>query len=113
MFVEGLIDLTFDDGTRRTLHPQRLGTQTAYMRCGFYGGTPDSGLHPGEYGGPPHLEWDRFDVTDPAVRRRLRGLDEHHCRVSYDSRETTGVLQPVEPDVYEACRDGAPGWSLW
>lgn len=113
IFCEGLVDLTFDDGTRRTLHLERLGAQSAYMTCGFYGGTPESGLHPGEYHGPPHVEWDRFDVTDPAVRLRLRGLDEHHCRVTYDDRTTTGVLQPVEPDVYEACRTGSPGWSLW
>jgi hypothetical protein len=112
VFVEGVIDLTFDDGTRRSLHLERVGAQTAFMRCGFYGGTPDSGLHPGQYAGPANVEWDRFDVTDPAVRLRLRGLDEHHCRVTYEGRQTTGILQPVEPDVYEACRDGAPGWGL-
>jgi hypothetical protein len=112
VFLEGEIDLTFDDGTHRRLHLERLGAQTAYMCCGFYGGTPESGLHPGEYSGPPHVEWDRFDVTDPAVRLRLRGLDEHHCRVTYEGRRTTGILQPVEPDVYEACRDGRPGWAL-
>lgn len=118
VFVEGLIDLTFNDGTERHLHLERLGSQTAYMRCGFYGGTPGSGLHPGEYDGPPRVEWDHFDVTRPEVRAALRGLDEHHCRVTEfrpggETRATTGILQPLEPDVYEACVAGRPGWALW
>ncbi|HVV09307.1 hypothetical protein [Amycolatopsis sp.] len=113
LFVEGLIDLTFDDGRRRSLHLRRLGNQTAFMCCGFYGGTPDKGLHPGEYGGPERTEWDQFDVTDSRVRLALRGLDEHHCVVTDGDHVTTGILQPVEPDVYEACLAGKPGWSLW
>jgi hypothetical protein len=114
IFLEGVVDLTFDDGARRSLHLERLGNQTAYMRCGFYGGTPVSQLFPGEYCGPAHVEWDRFDVNDATVRRRLRGLDEHHCRVTDGCRPlTTGILQPLEPDAYEACRAMRPGWSLW
>ncbi|CAN5201061.1 hypothetical protein BH09ACT10_BH09ACT10_08260 [soil metagenome] len=113
IFVEGVVDLTFDDGSERQLHLQRLGNQTAYMKCGFYGGTPDSGLRPGEYDGPERVEWDRFDVNDAAVRLKLRGLDEHHCVVTDGTRTTTGILQPLEPDVYEACVEGRPGWQLW
>ena len=101
----------------RTLHLQRLGDQTAYLRCGFYGGTPGEGLHHGEYDGPERVDWDRFDVTDPAVRRALRGLDEHHCRVRIVEAgrpdvETTGILQPLEPDARDACVAGKPGWEL-
>ncbi|MGQ0630170.1 MAG: hypothetical protein ACT4P1_03950 [Sporichthyaceae bacterium] len=117
IFVEGVVELTFDDGSRRTLHLERLGHQSAYLRCGFYGGTPVSascagGLHHGEYSGPARVEWDRFDVTDPSVRRALRGLDEHHCRVRWDGGSTTGILQPLEPDAYQACVAGKPGWEL-
>jgi hypothetical protein len=121
---EGLIGLTLSDGTTRHLHLERLGTQTAYLRCGFYGGTPDGpgaefpGLQHGEYYGPPRVEWDRYDVTDPVARLALRGLDEHHCRVREiggprDGCTTTGILQPLEPDAYEACVAGKPGWELW
>jgi len=112
-FIEGLIDLVFDDGQVRTLHLERLGSQTAYMRCGFYGGTPDKSLHHGQYDGPAHTEWDRFDVTDPGIRTQLTGLNEHHCKVTDGDHVTTGILQPVEPDAYEACLAGKPGWSLW
>lgn len=113
IFVEGIVDLTFEDGSVRQLHLQRLGNQTAYMRCGFYGGTPTSGLHPGEYRGPERVEWDHFDVADPLVRLKLRGLDEHHCLVTDGTRTTTGILQPLEPDVHQACVEGRPGWRLW
>lgn len=116
VFAEGLIDLTFSDGSTRHLHLERLGVQTAYLRCGFYGSTPvtsdGGGLHHGEYDGPPRVEWDRYDVTDPAVRLALRGVDEHHCRVTERSTVMTGILQPLEPDAYEACVAGKPGWSL-
>lgn len=112
VFTEGLVDLTLEDGWIRRLHLERLGDQTAYMRCGFYGGTPNAGLHHGEYSGPARVEWDRFDVTSATSRLALRGLDEHHCRVVEDGRETTGILQPLEPDAYEACAAGKPGWEL-
>ncbi|HUR75435.1 MAG TPA: hypothetical protein VMZ00_14235, partial [Sporichthya sp.] len=80
--------------------------------------TPEEGLQPGEYDGPPRVEWDRYDVTDPKVRLALRGLDQHHCRVTEtrpdgETRVTTGILQPLEPDAYEACAAGTPGWSFW
>jgi hypothetical protein len=116
IFTAGLIDLAFDDGSRRRLRLTRFGNQTAFMRCGFYGGTPGSGLGHGEYDGPELIEWDGFDVNDPAVRRELRGLDEHHCLVEQDGGDrpaATGVLQPLEPDVYLACVEGRPGWRLW
>jgi hypothetical protein len=112
VFTEGLVDLTLDDGSNRRLHLERLGDQTAYMRCGFYGGTPEAGLQHGEYAGPARVEWDQFDVTSPTARLALRGLDEHHCRIVDDGRETTGILQPLEPDVYEACAAEKPGWEL-
>jgi hypothetical protein len=114
VFVEGFVELTFDDGRTRNLRLERLGDQTAYLRCGFYGGTPDAGLHHGEYAGPARVEHDRFDVGSADTRLALRGLDEHHCRVTdLDSGAvTTGILQPLEPDAYEACVAGTRGWEL-
>ncbi|GAB25477.1 hypothetical protein GOPIP_084_00600 [Gordonia polyisoprenivorans NBRC 16320 = JCM 10675] len=112
VFTGGVLDLTLDDGSRRTLNLERIGNQTAYMKCGFYGGTPESGIHHGQYQGADRVEWDFFDVNDPAQRSRLSGLNEHHCRVSGNAVATTGVMQPLEPDVYQACVDGRPGWNL-
>ena len=116
IFLEGVVDFTLDDGQKCEVHFERLGHQTAYMRCGMYGGTPEGGIHHGQLTGrdlpQPRVEGDEYDLTDPAVRLALRGLDEHHCRISRGDQVTTGILQPLEPDAYLSCRDGAPGWSL-
>jgi hypothetical protein len=112
IFQQGEIDFTLADGTVKHVRFERLGHQTAYMRCGMYGGTPDKDLHHGMSGGMDSIEGDRFDVRRPEVRLALRGLDEHHCRISCDGEVTTGILQPLEPDAYEACVRGDPGWSF-
>jgi hypothetical protein len=112
IFVAGEIDFTLDDGSVKRVRYERLGYQTAYMRCGLYGGTPEESLHHGMSGGVERVEGDRYDVRRPEVRLKLRGLDEHHCRIRCDGEETTGILQPLEPDAYEACMRGDPRWAL-
>ena len=112
VFLEGEIDYTFDDGSVKRVHYERIGNQTAYMTSGLYGGSPDGTIWQGDYVGESVVQGDRFDLADPAVRMRLRGLDEHHCRIRCDGEETTGILQPLEPDAYEACVRGETGWSL-
>ena len=39
IFVEGIVDYTLDSGERKEVHYERIGNQTAYLRCGMYGGT--------------------------------------------------------------------------
>lgn len=112
VFLEGVIDYTLDDNSVKQVHFRRLGYQTAYLRCGMYGGTPDKGIFQGQYVGDDVVEGDFFDVTLPENRIRLRGLDQHHCVITCDGETTTGILQPVEPDAYEQCRQGKRGWSL-
>jgi hypothetical protein len=112
IFVEGYLDYTFDDGTRRSAHFERLGDQTAYMRCAMYGGSPGTNIHHGTWTGGEHVEGDLFDVTRPEVRAEISGLNEHHCRVTWDGGSTTGILQPLEPDAYEACAEKEPGWEF-
>ncbi len=112
LFLEARIDYTLDSGEVKELHFERLGVQTAFMRCGLYGGTPEGEIYQGQYVGDNVVEGDRYDVRNPAVRRRLTGLNEHHCRVRCGDEVTTGILQPVEPDAYEACLAGKPGWSF-
>ncbi|MGQ0696819.1 MAG: hypothetical protein ACT4PZ_01120 [Panacagrimonas sp.] len=113
IFLAGEIDYTLSDGQIKRVQFERLGVQTAYMRCGLYGGTPVEGRHHGTFVGNELLvESDCYDVNQPEHRRLLRGLNEHHCRIRCDGEETTGILQPLEPDAYEACVRGDPGWSL-
>jgi hypothetical protein len=112
IFLDGEVEYTFSGGQRRLARFRRLGQQTAYMRCAMYGGTPDKGIHHGQYVGEDVVEGDEYDLTQPAVRAALSGLNEHHCEVTWDGGRTTGILQPLEPDAYEACVAGEPGWAL-
>jgi hypothetical protein len=112
IFIEGIIDYTLDTGEIKQVHYRRLRYQTAYMRCGMYGGTPDKNVYQGQYVGDGVVEGDKYDVTKVEVRSGLIGLDEHHCEVTCDGETTTGILQPLEPDAYNACARGRPGWRL-
>jgi len=112
IFVEGEIDYTLDDGDVKRVHYERIGAQTAYLRCAMYGGTPDSGIHQGEYVGDDVVEGDDYDVNDPHSRMHLMGLDEHQCRVTCDGETVVGIYQPIDPDAYERCAAGLPRWSF-
>jgi len=104
IFLEGLVDYTLDTGEVKKLHYERIGNQTAYLRCGMYGGTPDKNIYQGGYTGDDELiEGDLFDVNIPAVRASIVGLDEHLCRVTCEGETTTGLFQPIDPNAYNAC----------
>ena len=112
IFLEGEIDFTLGTGETKRVRFERIGQQTAYMTCGLYGGSPDKTVWQGDYVGDDVVEGDCHDLHEVATRLKLRGLDEHLCRISCDGEETTGILQPLEPDAWEACRRGDRGWSL-
>lgn len=112
VFVEGIVDYPLDSGEVKQVHYERIGFQTAYLRCGMYGGTPDRDIHSGGYDGPDLIEGETYDVTDPAVRARIAGLDEHLCRATCDGEVATGLYQPIDPAAYEACAAGRPGWAF-
>jgi hypothetical protein len=112
IFVEGFLDYTLTSGEVRQVHYERIGNQTAYMRCGMYGGTADKGIHQGTYVGDNVVEGDRHDVNDPSARAHLAGLDEHQCRVTCDGETVVGIYQPIDPDAYHACLEGREGWSF-
>jgi hypothetical protein len=112
IFVEGVIDYTLDSGEVKRVHYERIGVQTAYLRCGMYGGTPESGIHQGEYLGESMVEGDAYDVNDASARTKLMGLDEHQCRVTCDGETVVGIYQPIDPDAYERCAAGLPRWGF-
>src|SRR5690348_2304424 len=93
IFVEAVVDYRLDTGDTMQLHFERLGYQTAYLRCGMYGGTPDGGIHQGMYVGDDVVQGDAYDVTVADNRIKLAGLDEHQCRVTHDGETTTGIYQ--------------------
>lgn len=112
LFVEGMVDYPLANGETRSVHYERLANQTAFLRCGMYGGTPDGDIHQGGWDGPPTVQGETEDVADPLVRARLSGLDEHLCQVACDGEEVLGIYQTIDPVAYEMCRSGRPGWSF-
>src|SRR5690606_6438944 len=62
IFKEGIIDYTLSTGDRKTVHFERIGNQTAYMRCGLYGGTPEEERYQGTYTDRPIVEGDKYDL---------------------------------------------------
>ena len=112
IFVEAEVDYTLDSGEIKTVHFERLGHQTAYMKCGLYGGTPEGTLYQGARFNEPYTEGDIYDLSKPDSRQLLSGLNEHHCRISCEGEVTTGIFQPLEPDAYDACQRGDKGWAF-
>ncbi len=112
LFRGGEVHYPLATGETRVVHYERIGHHTAFMRCGMYGGTPRSGIHQGAYDGPPLVEGESVDLTDPMVRRQMAGLDEHLCRVTCDGETAIGVYQTIDPAAYEACLAGREGWSF-
>jgi hypothetical protein len=112
IFAEAIVDYRLVTGETKQLHYERIDQQTAYLRCGMYGGTPGRDIHQGGYDGPDMTEGETFDVNDPAVRVGLRGLDEHLCKVTCNGESVIGVYQTIDPLAYEVCMSGRPGWAF-
>lgn len=112
IFLEGIVDYPLESGETKTVHYERVGNNSAYLRCGMYGGTPGGGIHQGGHAGPPLTEGESYNLTDPATRSFLAGLDEHLCRATCGDESALGIYQTIDPVAYEACAAGRPGWSF-
>jgi hypothetical protein len=115
IFAGGEVSNTLSTGETKQVTYQRLGQQTAYLRCGLYGGpnggTPGAGLWQGMFGRDEVLEGEVVELTE-AGRTALIGLDEHHCAVSCDDVHTTGLFQAYDTIAYDRCTKGIPGWEF-
>jgi hypothetical protein len=119
LLLAGEVDLVFADDSVKTMSFERLGHQIAFLRCGMYGG-PNGGTPEGDlWHGMKVAEGDEvvvggetYNVTDPAVRARLAGQDQHHCRITCDGEVTYGLVEPYDTLCYEVCRAGVMGFSL-
>jgi hypothetical protein len=119
LLLSGEVDLVFADDSVKTMTFERLGHQIAFLRCGMYGGpnggTPDGDLWHGmkvAEGDEVVVTGETYDVTDPTVRARLAGQDQHHCRITCDGEETYGLVEPYDTLCYEVAKAGVMGFSL-
>lgn len=115
------MDLIHDDGTVQTMTFERLGNQSAYLRCAMYGGpngeTPDRDLWQGMAVGDPRsldatVSGETYDTNDPEVRSRICGLDQHHARFELDGEVAYGFIEPYDTLCYELAKAGRLGFSL-
>ena len=116
VFTGGTITSFLENGEKKVLQWRRLGDQTAFLRCGMYGGrqggTPDGDIWHGMYVGENVVAGGVHDVTKPEVQAALAGLDDHLCEVTCDGEVAYGIFEPYEPVCWEACRDGRRGYAL-
>lgn len=113
----GVIENLLDDGRVKTIRYEPIEDLVAYLRCGMYhgpqGGTPNENLYHGmAVGDDLHVGGETFDLTDPAVRIRIAGFEDHLCRASCDGETTIGVLETKNPLLYEMCEAGLPGFEF-
>ena len=116
LFTGGRIHNTLQSGEVKTLSYRPLGQQIAFLRGGMYGGrgggTPDGDIWHGMYVGANVVSGEIYDVTDPAIRLKLRGGTNYVCEVTCDDEVTIGLFETHDPITYEMCRDKEPDHSL-
>jgi hypothetical protein len=119
LLESGEVDLVFADGSVKTMSFERLGHQIAFLRCAMYGGpnggTPDGDVWHGmkvAEGDEVVVHHETFDVTEPSVRIRLAGLDQHHCRITCEGETTYGIVEPYDTLCYDVSKAGVMGFSI-
>jgi hypothetical protein len=119
LLLSGEVDLVFADDSVKTMAFERLGNQIAFLRCGMYGGpnggTPDRDLWHGmkvAEGDEVVVSGETYDVSNPEVRARLAGQDQHQCRVTCDGEVAYGLVEPYDTLCYDVAKAGVMGFSI-
>jgi hypothetical protein len=113
----GVVRNRFPDGSVREITYEQIGHRVAYLRCGMYmgpdqNGTPEGNWFQGTHPGGDLVAGESYNLTDPGIRQRIAGFDDHLVVATCDGEQTIGLLECSNPVLYEMCRDGAPGFSL-
>ena len=115
-FLGGIVYNTLDNGSVKEIEYEQIGHQVAYLRCAGYaspqGGSPDDHFYHGMFVGEDVVTGRSDDIDDPKVRMHLAGFDDHLCQARCDGETTVGIIECMNPVLFEMCRDNAPGFSL-
>lgn len=84
------LDVELKSGQRLRLRMRALPARV-FLKGGLYGGL--NGWFPGDDKGKLYLEHDRWDLTDPTTRRRLRTLASQAYEVDDGASKGCGILQ--------------------
>jgi len=88
--AEATFRLRFGDGSERPIHVRTLPTRY-FLKGGLYGGL-DGWFH-GDDKGKLHLAHDRWDLGDPAVRRKVRTLADQVIEVRDGDEVGYGIIE--------------------
>lgn len=83
-------DVTLDDGSHRVLEIRTLPARY-YLKGGLYGGL--NGWFHGDDKGKLHVEHERWDLEDPAIRRLVRTLCDHVIEVRVGDEVGYGIIE--------------------
>jgi hypothetical protein len=116
MVAGGELEVEMPRGETRVIRFDRIGNQTAYLRCGMYGGpnggTPDGDIWQGQFVGDGVVSGETYDTNDPEVRSAICGADQHHMRFEYDGTVTHGIYEVYDPLAFEVASQGRQGLSI-
>ncbi len=116
LLVSGEVDLHFSSTETKTMTFERFGNQIAFLRCAMYGGpnggTPEGDIWHGMYVGDDVVSGETYDVSDPEVRKRICGLDQHQARFELDGEVSFGIVEPYDTMCYDISQAGVMGFSV-
>jgi hypothetical protein len=83
-------DVTLADGSQRLLKVRTLPARY-YLKGGLYGGL--NGWFHGDDKGKLHTEHDRWDLSDPAIRKLVRTICDHVIEVRVGDEVGYGIME--------------------
>ena len=88
--ASAVFEVKLDDGSQRILMIRTMPARY-YLKGGLYGGL--NGWFHGDDKGKLHIEHERWDLQDPAVRRLVRTLCDHVIEVRMGDEVGYGIME--------------------
>jgi hypothetical protein len=88
--LEAAFDVRLEDGTRRHLQIRTLAARY-FLKGGLYGGL--NGWFHGDDKGKLHIESERWNLQDPAIRKLARTLCDHVIEVREGNEVGYGIME--------------------
>jgi hypothetical protein len=109
--IGGVVVNRLPTGEIREVHYEQIGQQCAYLRAAGYPGptglgTPEHNFHHGMNVGE-RIDSETYDLTAPAVRKRIAGFEDHLVRATCDGKTTVGILECRNPAIYAMAKAGS------
>ncbi|MFT3755740.1 MAG: hypothetical protein QM769_07295 [Pseudoxanthomonas sp.] len=116
-FIGGTVTNHLANGKVKVVHYDQIDDKVLYLRTGMYmnlynQGTPDQNYYQGIDLGDGVSSRDTYDLTDPITRAHLAGFEDHLVRATCDGETTVGLIEAMNPSLYEMAKAGLPGYKL-